>query len=78
MIFKLINYFYQYRDNWIVYTTFISNEYTYGTCHPFLKMTDVIDEKGKRTKGHWIGHLTTWYVAFLKLIKPKDHKKVSG
>ena len=78
MAFQLINYFYQHRNNWVVYTTSISSYYTYGNSHAFSKMSDLLDENGQRIKGQWIGHLTTWYVGFLKLMNSKDHKKASG
>lgn len=38
----------------------------------------ILDSNKKRKKGHFIGHLTTWYVSLLKKINLEDHKMPNG
>ena len=74
-VFRLLDYFYQQNDNWIVYTNFFSSEYTWGkSLHPDGKF----EEKEKRTIGHYIGPVRTFKVALFRQIKDEDHKDKNG
>ena len=59
---------------WIIYGTFYSSEFGYGTSKKIKSNSEII-RNGKRVSGHKIGHPATFKASLYRHILLKDHKK---
>ena len=64
-------------NRWIVYSTFKSNLYTYGTSQDLVNM-DYLLRNNKRKSNHFIGPIRTWRVKLLYNIPIQYHQNSSG
>lgn len=76
-VLQLNNALYQQnRDLWLIYTTYISNFYTYGESKDINYQLD--GWFGKRKIGHYIGPTRTWYVKLIRQIPLEYHQFKNG
>lgn len=61
----------------MVYSTFKSNLYTYGTSQEIKSMDNLL-QNNKRKKVHFIGPIRTWLVKLLYNIPLKYHQNSTG
>ena len=70
-VFKLINFRYLMRNNWVVYTNAIDSSLHYGDSKPVNK--NFFSSQSRNNK-YVMGQLKTFYIDLFKKISDKDLK----
>lgn len=70
-VFKLINKVYYSKQVWMMYTTFMTNTYEYGTSKRVTRNgpNGYINSNNQRNPGHWVGQLRTFYAGLIRNIR---------
>lgn len=64
-------------DRWIVYSTFKTNLYSYGSSQVLIKMENLVFNSSRKAN-HIIGPIRTWRVKLLYNIPLEYHQNSSG
>lgn len=76
--FRLLNYGFQHKQNWLVWTTYISTIYGFGMSQFIKNRRDFVNNDNTRRGQHLVGHLTSFYIPLYKRIQLQDHQCPSG